>query len=437
MASAVAQRRRQLAVEHHGDAVGDLDQFVEILAGHEHGGAGSGEVEQRLADHGGGARVDAPGRLADHQHGRVAQDFAADDEFLQIAAGQARGFRIALGLAHVKGLGRAIDRLQRRGGIDEAVLDHAAGGMSGQKRVLGQLHPRRGAVAEPLLGHERRAQLAALGDRQMAGGDAFDHDRAGILRQPLAGKRRKQFVLAVAGDAGDAQDFAALQFERDVLEPTPCGSSGSRLRSLTTRRGTVVLRAAAALHFLDLGADHHARQRGGGLRFRVAGRDLLAAAQDGGGVAEPLHLFELVADVEDGAALGLQPLQHDEKLVGLLRGQHRGRLVEDQEFRILHQRADDLDALTLADRQLPDLAPGIERKPVKIGHLLEARRHVLEGFLAVEPERDVLGDGEIFEQREMLEHHADAAARALPMGRTAPSSAPSQRISPSLGWINP
>ena len=28
--------------------------------------------------------------------------------------------------------------------------------------------------------------------------------------------------------------------------------------------------------------------------------------------------------------------------------------------------------------------------------------------LAVEAERDVLGDGEIVEQREMLEHHADA-----------------------------
>ena len=147
-----------------------------------------------------------------------------------------------------------------------------------------------------------------------------------------------------------------------------------------------------------------------GLRLGIAGRDLLAAAQDGGGVAEPLHLFQLVADVEDRAALGLQPIEHDEELVGFLRRQHRGRLVEDQEFRILHQRAHDLDALAFADRQLPDLAPGIERKPVNTGYLLKARRHVLEGFLAVEPERDVLGDGQIVEQREMLEHHADAAA---------------------------
>ena len=54
---------------------------------------------------GGGAGIDAPGRLADDQHAGLAQDFAADDEFLQVAAGQADRFRVALGLAHVEGLG--------------------------------------------------------------------------------------------------------------------------------------------------------------------------------------------------------------------------------------------------------------------------------------------------------------------------------------------
>ena len=48
---------------------------------------------------------------------------------------------------------------------------------------------------------------------------SVDHDRAGVLRQPLARERREEFVLAVAGDAGDAQDFATPEFERDVLQP--------------------------------------------------------------------------------------------------------------------------------------------------------------------------------------------------------------------------
>src|SRR5215831_7361792 len=56
------KRWREAAVEHHGDAAGDLDEFVEILAGNENGGAAACEVEQRLADDCGGARIDAPGR---------------------------------------------------------------------------------------------------------------------------------------------------------------------------------------------------------------------------------------------------------------------------------------------------------------------------------------------------------------------------------------
>src|SRR5215475_3271934 len=90
------KRRREAAVEHHRDAVGDLDEFIEILAGDENGGAPGCKIKQRLADDCGGAGINAPGRLVHHQHGGVSQDLTADDEFLQIAAGQTRGFRVAL-----------------------------------------------------------------------------------------------------------------------------------------------------------------------------------------------------------------------------------------------------------------------------------------------------------------------------------------------------
>src|SRR5215470_18713994 len=49
------KRRREVPVEHHGDAVGDLDQLVEVLARHQHGGAACSKVQQGLADHRGGA----------------------------------------------------------------------------------------------------------------------------------------------------------------------------------------------------------------------------------------------------------------------------------------------------------------------------------------------------------------------------------------------
>src|SRR5579862_4148385 len=39
-----AERCRQPAVEHHGDAVGNLGKLVEILADDQHGGAAAGKV---------------------------------------------------------------------------------------------------------------------------------------------------------------------------------------------------------------------------------------------------------------------------------------------------------------------------------------------------------------------------------------------------------
>ena len=238
---------------------------------------------------------------------------------------------------------------------------------------------------------------------------AVEDDRAGIAGQTLSRERGEQLVLAVAGDAGDAQDFTTFELQRNMLQPHAMGIVGLETKIVDDQARHGDLTPGGGFHFLDIGADHHARQRCGGLHLGIAGRDFLAAAQDGRGVAKPLHFLQLVADVEHGPALGLEAIQHDEELIGLLRRQHRGRLVEDQEFGILHQCADDFDALALAHRELPDLAFGIERKPVNIGHFLKTRGHVLERFLAVETQRHVFGDGEIVEQREVLKHHADAA----------------------------
>ncbi len=116
------------------------------------------------------------------------------------------------------------------------------------------------------------------------------------------------------------------------------------------------------------------------------------------------------------AAFALEPLEHDEQLIGLLRREHRRRLVEDEKLRILHQRAHDLDALPLADRQPPDLALGIERQAVDPRGFLKPLGDGGEGIGRRQAERDILGDGEILEQREMLEHHADAERARL--GRT-------------------
>ena len=178
-------------------------------------------------------------------------------------------------------------------------------------------------MAEPLFRNEGRAHAAPFGDVAEAGGFAFDHDRAFAGRQPLARKRREQFVLAVAGNAGDAENLAAADFQRHLLQARAVRIVRLQRKLFDHEPGRQRAAARRCFDFADLGADHHARQRRRGFLPRIARRHLFAAAQDRRGVAKPLHLFELVADVEDGAAFGLEPVQHDEELIGFLRRQHR------------------------------------------------------------------------------------------------------------------
>src|ERR1700712_278118 len=80
------QRLGEMAMKHHRDAVGDFGKFVQILAGDQYGRARRGEIEQGLPNNGRGAGIHSPRRLTDDQDDGVAQNFSADDEFLQIAA---------------------------------------------------------------------------------------------------------------------------------------------------------------------------------------------------------------------------------------------------------------------------------------------------------------------------------------------------------------
>ena len=103
-----------------------------------------------------------------------------------------------------------------------------------------------------------------------------------------------------------------------------------------------------------LAADHHGGQA---LLGDVPGDHLansLTAAHDSDAVGDRQHLRQLVGDEDDGAALLDQCADRREQLGHLLRREHCGRLVEDKDARVAVERLQDLDALLLADRQLPD-----------------------------------------------------------------------------------
>src|SRR6202008_3903953 len=94
----------------------------------------------------------------------------------------------------------------------------AQGPVTAEEGVLRQAHVAHGAVPVALLRHEGGGQGAPLTRPEMADRLAVDLDHLRSRSQGLAGEGGHELVLAVAGDAADAEDLATRHGEGDVLE---------------------------------------------------------------------------------------------------------------------------------------------------------------------------------------------------------------------------
>ena len=103
-----------------------------------------------------------------------------------------------------------------------------------------------------------------------------------------------------------------------------------------------------------------------------------------------------------------EPSQHVEQLVGLLRREHRRRLIHDQQRRVLQQAADNLDALLLADRQIVDAGMRVDANAIFGRHPAHPLGKIGKRFAWRQGQRDILGHGQRLEQGKMLENHTDA-----------------------------
>ena len=140
----------------------------------------------------------------------------------------------------------------------------------------------------------------------------------------------------------------------------------------------------------------------------------LPAPQHRDPVGDLEHLVQLVADEDDRRAALLQALDDSEQLARLLRRQHGGRLVEDQDVGAAVERLQDLDALLPADADALDLRGRVDREAVlrrDLAHALDrlavVEQHARLGRLDLE--HDVLGDRHHRDQHEVLVHHPDPA----------------------------
>ena len=119
-------------------------------------------------------------------------------------------------------------------------------------------------------------------------------------------------------------------------------------------------------------------------------------------------------DEDDRGALVAQLLHDRHELVGLLRRQHGGGLVEHEHLRVERQGLDDLDPLLHADGEVLDARVGVDVEPEALGDLEDAALGASEpAELLLVAEHDVLGDREDGDEHEVLVHHADAGAHGV------------------------
>src|SRR5712692_9100374 len=130
------------------------------------------------------------------------------------------------------------------------------------------------------------------------------------------------------------------------------------------------------------------------------------------------HLLQLVTDEDDGLAALDQVSEDHEELFGLLRSQHAGRLIQDEDVRPAIEDLDDLGALLQTHGQVTGASIGVEGQTVtarEVGDLLPGFRVVVEapGPYRLPAKHDVLSNGEDRYEHEVLVHHADAESDSV------------------------
>ena len=242
------ERRRQPAVEHHRDAVGDLGKFVEILADDQHracrGAARSISAWRMVA----AAPASTPqvGWLTTSTPGsrrisRPTMNFCKLPPERLTASGSRLALRTSKVLV-VRSTCASVAGLSMKPVLTMPLAAWPVSNAFSDSFMRGAVPwPSRssGTKAAPM---RRRSvtpsRPAALPSMTIG---AF------ARRQALARQRRKQFVLTVAGDAGDADDLAAAHLERHLLRAACRADRPAASDSLwMTSRGTDALRPDAA-----------------------------------------------------------------------------------------------------------------------------------------------------------------------------------------------
>ena len=186
-------------------------------------------------------------------------------------------------------------------------------------------------------------------------------------RAAQPGDRVDQLGLPVAVDAGDADDLAAAHVERHAAHLLDARARRRRVRSSTSSSGSpgcagaFSTRSSTSRPTISRASPPRSRPRAGSVStFLPRRRTVIRSAISS--TSFSLWLMKMI----DLPCVG-QAADDGEQLLRLLRRQHRGRLVEDEDVGAAVERLQDLDALLLADGDVLDQRARVDGEP-------EARR---------------------------------------------------------------
>ena len=120
----------------------------------------------------------------------------------------------------------------------------------------------------------------------------------------------------------------------------------------------------------------------------------------------------------DGFSVGLHAAEHVKKPGDLLRRQHRGRLVQDQDVRSAVQHLDNLHSLLLRDRHIINLFGRINVEAIALSNPGDLAADFLQivALLLLHAQDHIFRRGEQIHQLEMLVNHADAVVKSILRG---------------------
>ncbi len=213
----VAVNADELALVHHGDAVGQGEDLRELGRDEDDRLALLFLVKNRAVDVLDGAQIEAAGRLVKDDHLAAAVDLAGQDDLLLVAAREAAGDCLGARGLDIVGPdlfgGKGVELFA----VDQGVLDPRGVKARLEEHVLGQLHRHDQPVAVAVGGNIADPQCNPLTHRLGGNIGAVKQDLA-RGQAAIAADGVAERILPVAADAGDAEDLAAVHLEADVLD---------------------------------------------------------------------------------------------------------------------------------------------------------------------------------------------------------------------------